>query len=270
MFLLNTTNNNTLNAFKLSIADLKKIPIKSYIRKGKLVRSSNRSIKKLTKPLNTNNTKLLQPVKKANNLNYFNTEYSNRLSTINKEEVKNWSKKLNNMNTKSIKDITDWDDSKSVMEFIEEDIKKNPNSFRSISHEGKIMAMATVEEDKINKCLKVRNLLSNPDRLDGVKQSGAGLTSIIHMIEESVNLGYEGKLKLTALPKASKFYEKLGFRRVGSEYSFQYLLDKDAADYLMNHHLSSNFSKNSNKDSDIKEAMRLEENIIAFAISKLK
>lgn len=250
-----------LTTFKLSVLDLKKIPIKSYIRKGKLVRSSNRSIKKLTKPLNT---KVLKPVTKEFKLNYFNTEYNNRLSAINKEEVKSWSKRINNMNTKQLKDITDWDDSKSVMEFIEEDIKNNPSSFRSISHEGKMMAMATVEEDKINKCLKVRNLLSNPDRLEGAKQSGAGLSSIIHMIEESVSLGYEGKLKLTALPKASKFYEKLGFKRVGSEYSYQYMLEKDAADYLMNHHLSSNFSKNSN----IKEAMKLEENIIAFAINK--
>ena len=258
-----------LTTFKLSIADLKKIPIKSYIRKGKLVRSSNRSIKKLTKQLDNSklSAKSLQPVKEFR-LNYFNTEYNNRLSSLQKEEVKSWSKKLNNMNTKQLKDLTDWDDSKSVLEFIEEDIKKNPSSFRSISHEGKMMAMATVEEDKINKCLKVKNLLSNPDRLEGAKQSGAGLTSIIHMIEESVSLGYEGKLKLTALPKASKFYEKLGFKRVGSEYSFQYLLDKDNAQYLMDNHFNSSFSKNSNKDNNIKEAMKLEENIIAFAINK--
>ena len=253
-----------LTTFKLSLLDLKKIPIKSYIRKGKLVRSSNRSIKKLTKPLNTNNTKTLKPVKEFR-LNYFNTEYNNRLSTINKEEVKNWSKKLNNMNTKQLKDLTDWDDSRSVLEFIEEDIKNNPSSFRSISHKGKTVAMATVEEDKINKCLKVKNLLSNPDRLDGAKQSGAGLTSIIHMIEESLSLGYEGKLKLTALPKASKFYEKLGFKRVGSEYSFQYLLDKDNAQFLLDNHFNSNFSKNNN--INIKKAMKLEENIIAFAIN---
>lgn len=244
----------TITEFKLAFNDLRKIAVQSYIRNGKLVRNSNRLIKKklLTK-LNT----------KTKSLNYFNTNYNKRLAAIQKEEISNWSKKLNNMNIKQLPDITDWDDSRTVLEYIQEDIKKYPNSFRSISHEGKVVAMATVSEDKTDKCLKVRNLLSNPDRLENNNIKGAGVMSIIHMIEESIELGYEGRLRLTALPKASKFYEKLGFKLKGSKYNFQYELDKDTAQSLIDNHMS-NFSSSSN----IKEALKLEKYIYVFAINK--
>lgn len=239
-----------ITEFKLALDDLRKIAVKSYIRKGKLVRHSNRLVRK-------------RLVTKTKSLNYFNTEYNKRLAIVQKEEISNWTKKLNNINTKTMADITDWDDSRTVLEYIQEDIKKYPNSFRSVSHEGKVMAMATVNEDKTNKCLKVRNLLSNPDRLENNNIKGAGVMSIIHMIEESIELGYEGRLRLTALPKASKFYEKLGFKSKGSKYSFQYELDKDTAQSLIDNHMS-NFSNSSN----IKEALKLEENIYVFAINK--
>lgn len=242
-----------LTTFKIAIDQLRKIAVKSYIRKGKVVRYSNRLIRK----------RKLTKTTKAVKLNYFNTEYNNRLAIVQKEEINNWTKKLNNINIKKMTDITDWDDSRTVLEYIQEDIKKYPNSFRSVSHEGKIMSMATVNEDKTTKCLNVRNLLSNPDRLENNNIKGAGVMSIIHMIEESMELGYEGRLKLTALPKASKFYEKLGFKRKGSKYNFQYELDKDTAQSLIDNHMS-NFSSSSN----IKEALKLEEDIYVFAINK--
>jgi len=258
-----------VSCFKLlNVNALKKsINIRSYLRKGKLVTSSIRKIKtanksKLLTPVNK--SKLLTPVKKRK-LDYFNTEYKSKLTATGKEDINNWGKTLNNMNNKT----TDWDDSVSVLDYIKEDIKKNPNSFRAVSHENKVMSMMTVEEDKINKCLKVRNLLSNPERLTNNNSSGAGITSIVHLIEESINLGYNGKLKLTSLPKATTFYEKLGFKRVGSEFHFQYELDSIKAQTLMDNHLNSVFSVNElNSFSKYGEAVELEKGIVAFAITK--
>ena len=238
-----------------NIANLRKINIRSYLRNGKLVRTSVRNIKKVE-------TNLVSKVTNTKQLNYYNTEYRNKLTNLGKSEISNWSNMLKN----NVSKTTDWDDSVSVLDYIKEDIKDNPNSFRSVIHEGKTMSMMTVEPDKINKCLKINNLLSNPERLVTKSSSGAGIVSIIHAVEESIDLGYNGKLKLTSLPKASRFYEKLGFERIGSEFSFQYVLNAEKAQQLIDNHLNS---LSSFSNSDYKDAVELDKTITAFAIKKL-
>jgi hypothetical protein len=72
--------------------------------------------------------------------------------------------------------------------------------------------MATVYNDSKNKAIYIENLVANPNKLTNANEySGAGTTALLHLIEESINEGYGGKLRLTALPNAVSFYRKLGF-----------------------------------------------------------
>lgn len=266
-----------------SVPGLKHIKVNSYFREGRIVRSSMRGLKpgkkikpgsiKLIKNKPDIDSQVIQPkrIKPPKAFNYLNSEYNSRFNYSAKEELSTWSKLIDNMKPTK-QQIEDWDDAKSIISYIEEEVRKSPTKFRSVSVNGKVGAMATITKDIKNKALYVENLVANPNKLNSSSEyGGAGTTLLLNLIEESYKLGYEGKITLSSLPGAVKFYRKLGFTPVGHPMNFKFELSPQAAQKLINDNLSL-FSTNNTVEFSatnlVLQAMELEEHIIAFAIQQ--
>jgi hypothetical protein len=262
------------------VPGLRHIKVNSYFREGRIVRSSMRGLKpgkrivlKANKIKTISTTKIVKPkrIKPPKVFNYLSVQYNNRYNFNAKEELVTWSNTINNMKPAKPQ-LTEWDDTRSIINYINDTVAKQPNKFRSVSVNGTTGAMATISKDVKNKAIYVENLVANPNKFNNPHDySGAGTTLLLHLIEESIDAGYGGKLTLSSLPNAVKFYRTLGFRPVSNPLNFSYELSPQAAQKLIDDNLSlfSGSKKKSTAEFSVNlitQAMDLEENIVAFAI----
>jgi hypothetical protein len=121
---------------------------------------------------------------------------------------------------------------------------------------GNIQAVATVKNrtkknddydieylsgHKHEKHLEIEYLATSPYNLPGAnapnKVKGAGTRMIAEVVKESQKKGYGGRVRLVATPEAEKFYEKIGFKVIGTEpmgYKVYELSPSDATNFIKN------------------------------------
>lgn len=121
---------------------------------------------------------------------------------------------------------TQFGDNLALIAEIAENATTAPETFRGVrDKEGRLQAVAIVHKD----CdyLEVDFMATAPWNIllhqpESIK--GAGTTLMEELVKESSDLGFGGRLKLYAIPRARSFYEKIGLNETGEgdwELSFE-------------------------------------------------
>lgn len=110
---------------------------------------------------------------------------------------------------------TEFGDNLAIIADIIENAIANPYSFRGLQDfRGllQVSAIVAIGSDYLEIELMATapwNILKNqPETL-----KGAGTRLIIELVKESIQLGFDGKLQLYAIPRARQFYQNLGFEQ---------------------------------------------------------
>jgi hypothetical protein len=110
---------------------------------------------------------------------------------------------------------TEFGDNLAIIADITENVRTDPNSFRGLQDLKGLLQVSAIVARGID-CLEIElmatapwNILKNqPETL-----KGAGTRLIIELVNESIQLGFAGKLQLYAIPRARQFYQNLGFEQ---------------------------------------------------------
>lgn len=107
---------------------------------------------------------------------------------------------------------TRFGDNIAIISDIAENATAEPETFRGVrDREGRLQAAAIVHQQSDH--LEVDLLATAPwnifpNQPESLK--GAGTALMAELVKESLDLGFGGRLKLYAIPRAKQFYEKLG------------------------------------------------------------
>ncbi len=101
-----------------------------------------------------------------------------------------------------------------------ETVETEPGNFRGlIEQRGHLQAAATVKNQGTH--LEVEEIVTAPWNIlqnDVESVKGAGTALMEELIKESIQLGFEGGLKLIPIPSAVPFYHKIGFKETDGGY----------------------------------------------------
>lgn len=110
---------------------------------------------------------------------------------------------------------TRFGDNIAKVTYIAERVVMEPNAFRGVRDvQNRLQAGAIVEEEI--DCLYVDAFASAPWNILGNQPEtirGAGTTLMEELVKESLDLGFEGRVKLFAIERALSFYTRIGFTK---------------------------------------------------------